>query len=114
MQKIRQFRYYSENNPNNFPYNKWQYYCVNESFKDYRPIHQFGIQTLPGTKIFLNQSNSPIIIGSSGMYEIDCDNTTAILNSFRIEQASMENINNLDGGYLIIDLVYGKDSPEEE
>lgn len=114
MAKVTQFRYYGENNVNNYPFDKWQYYCVDESFKNYRPIHQFGIQTLPGTKIYLNQSNNPIIIGSTGIFEIDCDNTTAILNSFRIEQKSMEIIDNLANGYLLIDLVYGKDSSEEE
>lgn len=113
MVKITQFRYYNQNNSNNYPFTTWQEYCSDTSFKSYRPIHQFGIQTLPGTKIYLNQSSNPIIIGATGMYEIDCDNTTAILNSFRIDQSSMTTIENLDNGYLIIDLVYGKESEDE-
>lgn len=113
MTKITQFRYYAKNNPNNYPFNTWEHYCSDSSFKSYRPIQSFGIQTLPGTRIYLNQSSNPIIIGATGIFEIDCRNTTAILNSFRIEQSSMETIEQLDNGYLVIDLVYGKEEDDE-
>lgn len=109
MAKMTQFRYYGQNNPNNSPFASWQNYCVGESFQSYSPIHQFGIQTLPGTKIFLNQSLNPIIIGATGIYEINCDTTTASITSFRVEQSSMQTINNLPNGYLVIDLVYGEE-----
>ena len=113
MAKMAQFRYYSENSPNNsYPSADNQSYtifCADTAFRAYAPIHQFGIQTLPGTKIFINQSQNPIIIGGTGIFEVDCDATTATINSFRIDQNSMETINKLPNGYLIIDIVYGSE-----
>lgn len=113
MAKMIQFRYYGENNPNNaYPKENaktWQSFCADLSFRSYAPIHQFGIQTLPGTRIYINQSNYPVIIGGTGIFEIDCDKTTAAISSFRVEQESMEAINNNDHGYLVIDLIYGKE-----
>ena len=109
MVRMAQFRYYKENNANNFPDSSYTFFCTEASFSNYKPIHQFGIQTLPGTKIYLNQSHNPIIIGSTGIFEIDCDNTTAILNSFRIAEESMITIRDNPGGYLIIDIVYGEE-----
>lgn len=109
MVRIVQFRYYDDDNPNNFPAEgTYSFFCTDASFSRYKPIHQFGIQTLPGTKIYLNQSYNPIVIGSTGIFEIDCDNTTATLNSFRVEEASMTTIKNNPNGYLIIDIVYGE------
>jgi hypothetical protein len=35
------------------------------------PIVQLGIQSVPGTKFYLNGSNNPIIIGNTGIYELD-------------------------------------------
>ena len=42
------------------------------------PIVQLGIQTLPGTKFYLNNSIEPIIVGYTGIYELDLDNQTEI------------------------------------
>lgn len=106
--QIKQFRFYNDGNVNNSPaVANYKYYCDDTSFRYFAPIYQLGIQTLPGTRIYLNQSTTPIIIGASGIYELDLNDTTAILNSIRIEKTSMETINNLENGYLIIDIVYG-------
>lgn len=112
---IKQFRFYNYNdrtgtqNPNNAPQvPTWRYYCDDTSFRNFAPIYQFGIQTLPGTKVYLNQSTTPIIIGASGVYEIDLEDTTAILNSIRIDPTSMQAINDIDNAYLIIDIVHGE------
>lgn len=113
MAKMAQFRYYSDDNPNNsYPAvesENYSVFCADTAFRGYAPIHQFGIQTLPGTKIYINQSQNPIIIGGTGMLEIDCDATTATINTFRIDQSSMEIIRNLPNGYLVIDIVYGSE-----
>ena len=105
--QIKQLRFYKDGDSNNSPNQSYKYYCDDTSFRYYAPIYQLGIQTLPGTKIYLNQSTTPIIIGASGIYELDLTNTTGILNSIRVDPTSMSTINNLDNAYLIIDLVYG-------
>lgn len=104
--KIKQLRYYYDDCPKNAGYQKSAQYCNETSFSYFAPIEQLGIQTLPGTKFYLNQSLDPIIIGGTGMYELDLRNTTAILSSLRFDVESMETIKTLDNGYLIIDLVY--------
>lgn len=107
--RITQFRYYAEDNKNNFPSkNTWASYCTQETFKKYTPIMQLGIQTLPGTKFYLNSAITPIIVGSTGVFELDVTNTTASITGLRIDQGSMELIRDLPNGYLIIDLVYGE------
>ena len=107
--KITQLRYYAEGNENNQPRdNTWAAYCTQETFKKYSPITQLGIQTLPGTRFYINSGITPIIIGASGVFELDVTNTSATITGLRIDQSSMELIKNLDNGYLIIDLVYGE------
>lgn len=107
--RMVQFRYYAENNANNFPVeNSWASYCTQETFKKYSPILQLGIQTLPGTRFYINSGITPIIIGATGIFELDVTNTSASITSLRIDQASMEQIKKLENGYLIIDLVYGE------
>lgn len=104
--KIKQLRYYFDGCPKNAGYTSMDQYCDETSFSYFAPIEQLGIQSLPGTKFYLNQSLDPIIIGGTGIYELDLRNTTAILSSLRFDKESMETIQNLDNGFLIIDLVY--------
>lgn len=107
--RLTQFRYYAEDNQNNQPADlQWAAYCTQETFKKYSPILQLGIQTLPGTRFYLNSGTTPIIIGSSGVFELDVTNTSATITGLRIDQASMELIRDLMNGYIIIDLVYGE------
>lgn len=110
MLKLSQFRYYNDGSENNYPSN-WNKsdYCTAISFQAYKPIRQLGIQTLPGTKFYINQSSSPIIVGGTGIFEIDCTNTTAIINSLSFDINSMMTIEEVSNGYLIIDVLYGEE-----
>ena len=103
---ITQMRYYGEDNPMNTPFGTWMSYCDDTSFSSYAPIQQIGIQTLPGTRVYFNKSTTPVIIGASGIYELDLRNTSAVMSSLRIDALSMQIINNAPNGYLIIDLVH--------
>ncbi len=80
-----------------------------DAFLDYTPIIQLGIQALPGTKFNLNANLDPIIIGQSGMYELDLTNSSAILTSLTFEKDSLDQIDKNPDGYLIIDIVYKED-----
>lgn len=107
MVRMLQFRYYADNNKNNYPLDwNWTQYCSSNTFKKYSPIVSIGIQTLPGTKFYLNGSLNPIIIGVSGIFELDVTNTSTTINNLHIDQKSMELIKNRENGYLIIDLIY--------
>ena len=80
-----------------------------DAFIDYTPIVQLGIQALPGTKFTLNANLDPIIIGTSGMYELDLVNTSAVLTSLTFDKETLQQINMNPDGYLIIDIVYEED-----
>lgn len=105
--KMKQFRYYYDDSPDNAPFSKLTSYCDQTSFEAYKPIYQLGIQTLPGTQFYINTGLSPIVIGSTGIYEADLTNTTATISGIRFNEQSMQTIANVPNGYLIIDIVYG-------
>ena len=104
--RVTQFRYYKDGHKNNYPQWKWSSYCAADNFRKYSPIMAIGIQTLPGTKIYLNGSTNPIIIGSNGIFELDVRNTSASISSIRVDQNSMNLIQKLQNGYFIMDMVY--------
>ena len=72
------------------------------------PILQLGIQALPGTKFYLNGSNNPIIIGNTGIYELDLQGLTEI-SSLSFEANSISLINGNANAYLIVDMIYDED-----
>jgi hypothetical protein len=70
--KVTQIRYYTDGSNNNYPNNVTYRNLVSGTiFNEYRPIVQLGIQALPGTKFYLNGNNMPIVIGNTGIYELD-------------------------------------------
>ncbi len=104
--KVMQFRYYGEKNINNQPNNISKSKLVSGSiFNEYLPIVQLGIQTLPGTKFYLNNGIAPIVIGSTGIYELNLEGLTNITDlSFHAK--SLQLIDENISSYLIIDIVY--------
>ena len=68
-------------------------------------ILQFGIQTMPGVQFFINGTQTPVIVGSTGIYELDVDGLASI-TTLSFSAISMEMISASDLGYLIIDYVY--------
>lgn len=104
---IMQFRYYGENHNNNQPENLELSQLVNGAvFSKYLPFTQLGIQSLPGTRFYLNDSvEGPVIIGSTGIYELELENISKI-TSLKFDSKSLDLINNNVNGYLIIDVIY--------
>ena len=74
-------------------------------FANHVPIIQLGIQTIPGTKFYINGSDEPIIVGVTGVFELDCTAGTYI-TSLRFERASVAAIETSPTAYLIIDTIY--------
>ena len=104
---IKQFRYYGEGNSKNAPNGV----CLNNlvsgsAFDDYMPIVQLGIQSLPGQMFRLNNGNDPIIVGISGMYEIDLCESTGRITDLAFDRATTSLITNNPDAYLIIDILY--------
>lgn len=69
------------------------------------PIVQLGIQALPGTRFYLNSSITPVIIGSSGIYELNL-RSEAQITMLSFERASLERISDTPSAVLIVDAIY--------
>ena len=104
---VKQFRFYSDSDSSkNQPIGALSGVFISGSvFENYFPILQLGIQALPGTKFYLNNANEPIIIGRTGIYELDLDGETEI-STMRFDPASINNIANNVNAYLIVDIIF--------
>jgi hypothetical protein len=117
--RIKQFRYYndtadgvSKNQPSQvigedggLIDTTYQHYVSGLVFGDNFPVLQLGIQALPGTKFKLNNAVDPIIVGLTGIYELDLVGQTEI-TAIQFDADSMVNINNNNNAYLIVDIIY--------
>lgn len=104
--QIKQFRYYNYKNSKNYPTNISITNLASGSiFSKYMPVIQLGIQSLPGTKFYLNNSNDPIIIGNTGIYELDLNGLSEI-TAIKFDTASINAIAINQNGYLIVDILY--------
>ena len=70
-----------------------------------RSVVQLGIQSLPGTKFFINNSGNPVVIGATGIYELNVDGLAKITN-LSFEPESVNRIDNSSTGYILVDYVY--------
>ena len=110
--KIKQIRYYADGADTNYPNSVdqgtiplYRNLVSGSVFSRYMPILQLGIQALPGTKFYLNGSNNPIIIGNTGIYELDLQGLTEI-NSLSFDASSISLISSNNNAYLIVDMIY--------
>jgi hypothetical protein len=60
---------------------------------------------LPGTKFYLNNSADPIIIGSTGIYELDLEGVAEI-SALSFDSKSIDSIKDTNSAYLIVDAIY--------
>ena len=106
--QVKQFRFYNTKNTanKNYPANLTLNQLVTGgAFSNYKRIVQLGIQSLPGTKFFLNSANNPVIIGNTGIYELDLQGLSEI-TSLTFEQKSIQAISDNNNAYLIVDIIY--------
>lgn len=109
MKCIKQFRYYGEGNSKNYPVNTMtsQNLIRNNIFAGYGSITQMGIQGRPGTTLYLNNSIYPIVIGQTGIYEIDLEDYDGQIYAIRFAASSLATYDeegNTDR--LLIDIIY--------
>lgn len=109
---LRQFRYYgsqetSLNAPSSIDKERLRSGDIFFSSSDVysATIVSLGIQTVPGVQFYLNDSVDTIIVGSTGIYELNLSDGYEI-KSLRFTQESMELIDHNTSAYLIIDVVY--------
>ena len=68
-------------------------------------IIELGLRALPGTKFYINNSTDPVVVGYTGLFEIDFSSGGSV-TSIRFDRQTVDFIDdNLNGGYIIIDLL---------
>lgn len=103
--KVMQFRYYADNDSRNQPASTASRYAKGTIFEGYTPIVKIGIQTIPGMKFYLNDNVYPILVGPTGIYELDLEGFSEV-NKISIDIKSMSLIAKNPSAYLIIDIIY--------
>lgn len=104
--QIMQYRYYQAGDSKNQPTDLLATSLISGSFmSQMAPVVQIGIQTLPGVKFYVNGATNPIIVGSTGIYELDLGVGT-VITSIRIDDESLALIESNSSAFLIIDTVY--------
>jgi hypothetical protein len=59
-------------------------------FTKYLPFTQLGIQSLPGTRFYLNDNiEGPVILGSTGIYELELEGISKI-SSLKFDSKSLK------------------------
>lgn len=107
---VKQFRYYGAENDNNQPSKISTGALASggiffDSDEGVQSIVQLGIQTIPGMKFYVNDGLEPIIVGSTGIYELDLSGLTDI-TSLNFDRTSLQRISDINGAYLIVDAIY--------
>ena len=103
--KFKQFIYYNQDNINNSPLGiSYNTLCTGNIFNKFMPACHIGIQALPGTKFYLNNSIYPVVIGSTGIYELDLKGVTQI-TEIHFDKRSLNLINENNNAYLIVDII---------
>ena len=106
--KVKQFRYYGENHPNNWPQNITTNGLKTGSiFRDCVPIVQLGVQykTNAPIKFYINDSLNPIMSHPYGLYELDLTGKTQIL-SLKFDIVDGNELLVDENNPLIVDIVY--------
>ena len=107
---VKQYRYYNAKDSKNQPYTEISLETLESGSVFFSEdglvsITQLGIQTLPGTKFYLNNAKKPIIVGATGIYELDLEGLSEI-NSLFFDKKSLETIESIGNAFLIVDALY--------
>lgn len=104
MKNIKQFRWGGTNNPINYPSTLNRGALIKGNIFKNHIVSQLGIQGVPGTKIYLNNSLYPIEIGYTGIYELNLENYSQIY-AIHFDESSIDLYEN-KGVHLLIDILY--------
>ena len=103
--KVAQVRFYNSSNINNYPSELSISQLISGKIFKEGSIIQLGIQGLPGTKFYINGSTDPVILGYTGIYELNVDGISTI-TELKFDKKSIETINDNPNAYLIVDFIY--------
>lgn len=107
--QVKQFRYYGDSDARNYPgagdvsKNPMKRATLKSGsvFSEYMPIVQLGIQTYPGIKFYVNNSSNPIIVGQTGIYELNVEGLSEI-TSLRFDGTVLDAIERSVTGNTVV------------
>lgn len=110
MKRIMQFRYYGENDNRNYPSDYTIADWTTNVLSKCGIVSHLGIQGEPGVVFYLNNGNNPIILGSTGIYELDLEGIGRITNlKFNEEKLTTTyptNPASSDSKRILVDVIY--------
>ena len=74
------------------------------AFSNLGPLSQLGVRALPGTEFYINGGVTPIIVGFTGLFEIDLSDGGTI-TGLKFSEKSIQAIEANDSAYLIVDML---------
>jgi hypothetical protein len=87
-------------------YNYYGMLVAGNIFEDCGFITHLGIQAKPGTKFYLNNSDFPITVGFTGIYELELEKYGHIY-AIRFDRSSIDKYDNAGNtDRLLIDIIY--------
>ena len=102
---IRQYRFDGINSSKNYNISNVRDLVTGSFISGYAPIVQLGIQALPGTRFYLNDAIEPIIIGDTGIFEIELKGVIEI-SKIQFDCVSLDTIAKNKSAILIVDTIY--------
>ena len=105
---FNQVIYNADNSDYNVPSSLVTQKDVNTVLRTYTSIYHLGVRTIPGTKIYFNgDTEHPIIIGFSGVFEIDfTDLSQGFISNISVDADSLAKIAENKSAYLVFDILY--------
>lgn len=76
------------------------------AFANCVPIVKLGIQSLPGVRFRFNTNLEWIVLGATGLYELDLKDSAGSIVDLKFDKQSIQVINDNENAYLIIDIMY--------
>lgn len=106
MKQIKQYRYYGKGNANTYPSDLDDAKLTSGNLFDGIAISQLGIQGRPNTCFYLNDSVFPIVLGETGIYELDLEDRGTITSIAFVNNEAFKRYST--GDRLLIDIVFEK------
>lgn len=111
LENLSSIRYYQDYDTRNAPFETKESYAKWFDFSIYAKITYMAVYALPGTKFFLNFRDNTMdenpsegyVVGDTGLYTIDVRNNEGYkVTGFRVDQESLEIIENNPAGHLVV------------
>lgn len=109
MKVVKQYRYTGQNDTEELNFENLTGYSNGTiqtdrlKFKNTN-IRQLGIQAIPGTQFYINETNQPAVVGLTGIFEVKSTSNIQIYR-IRFDKESIENIRDNPSAILLIDTI---------